>query len=403
MDKLSKPGYKRTELGWIPEDWEVWKIDQIALKVGSGITPSGGQKVYKTSGRPFVRSQNVSWGKMNLEDIAFIDDETHSKFTSTEILEGDVFLNITGASIGRSAVAQTELIGGNVNQHVCIIRSNLNDIKPKYLNCLLLSFLGQKQIFDFQAGGNREGLNFYQVRSLKFALPPLPEQTTIATVLSDMDSYIQSLEALIAKKRLIKQGAMQELLTPKEDWEVRKLTDIVDYIHGKAHEQFIVEDGKYIVVNSKFISSEGEVKKYSDFSFCTAKENDVLTVLSDLPNGKALAKCFFVLEEKKYAVNQRICIWRPKSALPRFIFYLLNRNKYFLGFDDGVSQTHILNNHIEKCFMEVPSKMDEQKFIADTLWKMDSELRALGNSLSKAVQLKQGMMQELLTGRTRLV
>src|SRR5205085_4166295 len=188
QDTKFKPGYKQTEVGVIPEDWEVCSLGDRVTKVGSGITPTGGEKVYKKEGRPFLRSQNVGWGSLLLDDIAFIDDETHGSFSSTEINLDDVLLNITGASIGRSAVADVRLLGGNVNQHVCIIRTDANKLNPYYLNFFLLSENGQKQIDSFQAGGNRQGLNFGQIKSFQIPLPSLPEQRSIVTVLSDVDA-----------------------------------------------------------------------------------------------------------------------------------------------------------------------------------------------------------------------
>jgi type I restriction enzyme S subunit len=92
-------GYKQTEVGVIPVEWEVEMLGEKTTKIGSGITPTGGEKVYKSEGRPFLRSQNVGWGNLLLEDIAFIDDEIHNTFKGTEIIKNDVFLNITGASI----------------------------------------------------------------------------------------------------------------------------------------------------------------------------------------------------------------------------------------------------------------------------------------------------------------
>jgi len=126
-------------------------------------------------------------------------------------------------------------------------------------------------------------------------------------------------------------------------------------------------------------------------------------VLSDLPNGKALAKCFYVEEDNKYAVNQRVCIWRTKGDNPRFLFFILNRNKYFLNLNDGVSQTHILNQHIEKCKIFIPENFDEQIEIATILSDMDTEITAFENKLKKYKKVKLGMMQNLLTGKIRLV
>ncbi|NUQ26330.1 MAG: restriction endonuclease subunit S [Saprospiraceae bacterium] len=192
-------------------EWEESNLGENTIKVGSGITPRGGDKTYKKEGRPFVRSQNVGWGYLILENIAFIDETTHSTFSSTEIEPGDILLNITGASIGRCAIADTRIKGGNVNQHVCIIRPK-KELSPLFLNQYLLSDNGQKQIDDFQAGGNRQGLNFAQIRSLSIPLPPkLDEQQKIATCLSSLDDLIaaqrEKLEALKAHKK----GLMQQL------------------------------------------------------------------------------------------------------------------------------------------------------------------------------------------------
>ncbi|MGL5845824.1 MAG: restriction endonuclease subunit S [Aeromonas veronii] len=207
-------GYKSSELGQIPEDWEVLAIDDCATKVGSGKTPNGGASVYIDAGRPFVRSQNIGWGKLILDDVAYISDDIHNTFSGSEIKEGDVLLNITGASIGRCAITEGYIVGGNVNQHVCIIRLNSVLLNARLLVELINSRNGQKQIDSYQAGGNREGLNFQQVRQLKFAVSNSSvEQTAIATILSDMDNELTALEQKLAKARDLKQGMMQQLLT----------------------------------------------------------------------------------------------------------------------------------------------------------------------------------------------
>ena len=123
-------------------------------------------------------------------------------------------MNITGASIGRCALATFEVAGGNVNQHVCIIRTKDQLLDSSYLCCVLPSDIGQGQIDSFQAGGNREGLNFGQIKSFNIPIPPTKaEQIAIAAILSDMDAEIAALETKLAKYKQIKQGMMQELLT----------------------------------------------------------------------------------------------------------------------------------------------------------------------------------------------
>lgn len=203
----------RTRLPGFEGEWETKRLGEIAERVGSGITPTGGENVYVADGRPFIRSQNVGWGQLELGDMAFLTEDTHASFLSSEIEEGDVLLNITGASIGRSAVADLRVAGGNVNQHVCEIRVKPGELNPAFLSTYLLSTPGQKQIDSFQAGGNRQGLNYEQVRSFVIPLPPLSEQEAIAAVLSEMDAEIGALERRREKTRAIKQGMMQQLLT----------------------------------------------------------------------------------------------------------------------------------------------------------------------------------------------
>lgn len=193
-------------------EWEEKTLEPLTTKVGSGITPTGGDKNYITAGRPFVRSQNVGWGELNLNDVVFIDEETHQSFNSTEIKLSDVLLNITGASIGRSVVADSRIAGGNVNQHVCIIRVKQGDLNPALLNHFLLSERGQKQIDSFQAGGNRQGLNFVQIRSFAVPLPPTePEQQKIADCLSSIDELITAQTQKLAVLKTHKKGLMQQL------------------------------------------------------------------------------------------------------------------------------------------------------------------------------------------------
>lgn len=193
-------------------EWREVVLGSLTTKVGSGITPRGGDQNYKAEGRPFMRSQNVGWGRLLLDDIVFIDESTHASFDGTEIMESDVLLNITGASIGRSAIADGRICGGNVNQHVCIIRTKQGELNPILLNQFLISERGQEQIDSFQAGGNRQGLNFAQIRSFQIPVPPTSdEQQLIADCLSSLDTQITSEANELAALKTHKQGLMQQL------------------------------------------------------------------------------------------------------------------------------------------------------------------------------------------------
>lgn len=186
------------------------------------------------------------------------------------------------------------------------------------------------------------------------------------------------------------------------DWEVKPLNELVQFANGKAHENYIKDDGKYIVANSKFISSEGVVKKYSDVCLSPTEAENILMVMSDVPNGKAIAKCFFVDKNNNYTVNQRICSLKVKNDHPKFLFYIINRNRYYLTFDDGVNQTNLRKNDVLGYPIPLPPTKAEQTAIANALSDTDALISSLEKLIAKRRNIKHGTMQELLTGKTRL-
>ena len=182
----------------------------------------------------------------------------------------------------------------------------------------------------------------------------------------------------------------------KGEWEEKELGDITKYENGKAHENDISEEGKYIVVNSKFISTEGLIKKYSDKAHCLAKKNDILMVLSDVPNGKAISKCFIVKENNCYTVNQRICVLSPKEGIiANYLFYILDRNPYFLAFDDGVKQTNLKKEEVLNFNLSIPADQKEQQKIADCLSSLDELIEARKEKIASLKTYKKGLLQQL--------
>jgi len=201
----------------------------------------------------------------------------------------------------------------------------------------------------------------------------------------------------------VREGYRQtEVSVIPSDWEVKHLNQLVEFTNGKAHESSIKDDGQYIVANSKFISTEGEVKKYSDNCFCPTETGNIMLVMSDVPNGKAIAKCFFVDKNNCYTVNQRICSLKAKFDDPKFLFYVINRNKYYLSFDDGVKQTNLRKDDVLGCPIPLPPTKAEQAAIADALSDADALISRLEQLIAKKRNIKQGAMQELLTGKKRL-
>lgn len=260
--------------------------------------------------------------------------------------------------------------------------------------------------------GIRDGkmVSYSQFSAIMLPKPDRKEQQKIADCLSSLDDLIAAEDKKLESLKAHKKGLMQKMF-PAEgetlpewrfpefwgsgEWEVTTLEKVTDYENGKAHENEISEEGKYIVVNSKFISTEGEVKKYTDSANLLAFEGDILMVLSDVPNGRAIAKCFFVDKDQTYTVNQRVCRLTPKSDVGLLLFHIINRNCYFLRFDDGVKQTNLKKDDVLACPIILPKDSKEQQKIADCLSSIDELITGQAKKIEALRTHKKGLMQGL--------
>ena len=178
-----------------PKAWTVRSIGEIAKLVTSGSTPRGGAEVYVSEGPYLIRSQNVLMNRLELSNAARITSETHLQMSRTIVFEGDVLLNITGASIGRVTYVDKLDSEANVNQHVCIIRPNKSQVLPAYLSACLSMPFHQSTINSVQIGASRQALNHVQVRALKIAVPPIEQQHLFSNLAKEMEHQLARSEA----------------------------------------------------------------------------------------------------------------------------------------------------------------------------------------------------------------
>lgn len=180
-------------LGEVPEHWTVTRLGYHAIKIGSGKTPRGGSEIYLDEGVLFLRSQNIydDGLRVGSSERVFIDIKTHNEMKGTRVLEGDILLNITGGSIGRSCIVPTPFVEANVNQHVCILRFTENI--REFISYAMKSSSTKEQIEACQVGGNREGLNFEQISKINICLPPEEE---IGAVLEYLKIRLLQLDTL---------------------------------------------------------------------------------------------------------------------------------------------------------------------------------------------------------------
>lgn len=394
--------FKQTDIGLIPHDWEVVSLGEHSRKIGSGKTPRGGEAVYTLSGIPFVRSQNVGYGRMHLKGISYISEALHNEQKSSEIDVNDVLLNITGASIGRCSVADKYVVGGNINQHVCIIRLTPSSFISSYLCNFLLSNNGQEQIQLLQSGGSREGINFGQVGNIKVPLPPLKEQKRIAEVLSHFDKHIDNLAALLEKRKQVKAATMHALLSgttrlpgftaPWGKRTIEQISNRYDNLRIPVAENLRVKGcTPYYGANG----IQGYVQGYThDGEFVLIAE-DGASDLSNYPTQYVIGKIW---------VNNHAHVLQGKSGQCSncFLCYALKTPKY-KEIVVGGERAKLNAKTLMEIELFIPTILKEQEAIADILSNMDRGIEALEEQIEKYRQMKEGAMEELLTGKVRLI
>ena len=262
------PKYKASGVEWlgeVPEHWEVKRLGYLCSKIGSGKTPSGGAEVYTNEGVVFLRSQNVYDEGLVLDDVVYIAEEIDEDLRASRVRAGDILLNITGASLGRTCLVPAGLPQANVNQHVCIIR--LDDLATReYIALSMKSRWVKGQIDNAQTGAARDGLNFAQISKLALTLPPPHEQSHIAAFLDQETAKIDDLvgeqrrliELLKEERQAVISHAVTKGLNPRapmkasgiewlgdvpEHWSVRRLK----YISPEITVGIVVEPSKYYV------------------------------------------------------------------------------------------------------------------------------------------------------------
>lgn len=391
----------------IPSGWKIKTLDQIGTFLkGKGITKS---EIVET-GKPCIRyGQIYSEYNYFVEEFkSFINDI--SAKNSNPIFKNDLLFAGSGETledIGK-CVAYIKSDEAYAGGDIIILRPHSED--AHYLGYLLNSDEVKKQTFKLGQGHSVVHIYSSSLKNLKITLPLYQEQQKIAQILSTWDKAIVLQQKLIIQKQQNKKAIMKKLLTGEvrfkgfenSQWRLKSLEEIATFKNGKGHENVVIEKGAFFIVNSKFVSTNGNVIKQTNHNLSPLNKNEITLVMSDIPNGKALAKCFYINEDDKYTLNQRICSMKAKDGTNSFfLYYLLNRNQYFLGFNNGVSQTNLRKDEILECPLMMPSIIEQQK-IAAYLNSIDKEINVLEKDLIAMQKQKQGLMQQLLTGKLRV-
>jgi len=384
-----KPGYKQTEVGVIPDDWDVKKIGEITHSTSGG-TPStlideywGGSIKWMSSGELHQKRVYDVEGRITAEGL---------KNSSTKIIpENCVLIGLAGQGKTRGTVA-LNMVELCTNQSIAAIFPSPNFIS-EYLYYNLDTRYTELRSLSTGDGG-RGGLNLGIINSLLVPIPPLTEQRLIAAALSDMDTLLAALDALIAKKRLVKQGAMQELLTGKRrlpgfsgEWKTKMLGEVLTLRYGKSQRGIAVDGGKFPI-----IATSGEVGRTNQYLYDKPSVLIGRKGTIDLP--QYVDTPFWTIDTTYYSEIS-------EQGNPKFLFYLLTTINWY-SYNEASGVPSLNATTVGNIEISLPT-LSEQQAIAKILNDMDAEITALEQKHAKTRLLKQGMMQELLTGRIRLI
>jgi len=418
-----KHGYKHTEVGVIPRDWEVKSLDSVIPRnVENGIVdgPFGSNLKtihYRKSGIPIITSGYVTEGRFTADSYLYVDKAKFEEEKRSTVRPGDIVMAKIGARCGASAILpyshQTGILSGNALK----ITVDESRHSTYYIWQHLWALYRSGKVDQLRTVGAQPAISMVNLKKYKLPIPPLPEQRAIAAALSDVDALIVKLDQLIAKKRDLKQAAMQQLLTGKTrlpgfsgEWETKQLGDLSD-IDPEQLGSDTKQDYEF-----KYISLEdvdvGTLQGYTLQVFGSAPSRarrrlrcgDVL-VSTVRPNLKSHLWFQELSEDWICSTGFAVVRCKDKVSHPGYIFAHLFANNFIKQIDTLISGSNypsINSKEVQQLEVPVPS-FEEQRAIAEVIMDMNTEISILEQRLTKTRALKHGMMQELLTGRIRLV
>lgn len=383
---------------------------------------------YKDDGEIIaLRALNVKSGRLNLDNIKRIDKEVSDKLTRSKLHVGDILFTYVG-TIGEVAVID-ENDKYHLAPNVALIRTD--DIVPEFLMYSLLSEYGRKEIVKYQTTTSQPALSMENIRRVKLPIPPLLEQRKIATILSIVDGHIDEVDGMIGDLKEMKKGLMQKLLTEgightkfkdsavgriPVEWEVKPLDEMMELITGFPFKsKDFSEDDKHIQLLRGINIGEGNFKWNSDINKYWPKSNDELTKyelkVNDLVismDGSKVGKNYAMITNEilPLLLVQRVACIRTNSSLDQKYLYHVVASNLFKSYVDKVKTSsgipHISAKQLKEFKIPYPTDINEQIKIAEILSMLDVRITDFKDELFQLKQLKKGLMQQLLTGKTRV-
>jgi type I restriction enzyme S subunit len=410
-----KPGYKQTEVGVIPEEWEVFSLSEITepqRPISYGIVQTGPNIA---NGVRCLRVLDIHDGRINKTELITTSKEISEAYRRTVLRAGDLVMPLRG-KVGDVGLVDADLQGANLTRGVALIAIRPG-WSPEFCQHAISSLSTRSRLTQAMNGSALQEIPIASLRSFKISTPTaLPEQRAIAAALSDVDGLLGGLDRLIAKKRDLKQAAMQQLLTGQTrlpgfdgEWEVKRLGDVAILKNGYAF-----KSNTYTSLGTfKIITIANVQDGYMTADAC----NTIASEPADLQPHQRLGRGDILIsmtgnvgrvcrvDEDHCLLNQRVGKLVPLGIVEALLFVLLRQASFIsamTGVAKGGAQPNLSASDITEHTFNMPKHAPEQTAIAEVLTEMDAELAALAQQREKTRALKQAMMQELLTGRTRL-
>jgi type I restriction enzyme S subunit len=413
MDSLPvRVGYKQTEVGVIPEDWEVTKLGEIGeCLIGLTYKPSN----IKTDGTLVLRSSNVQNGSLAFDDNVYVDADISDRI---RVRDGDILVCVRNGSrslIGKCALLDERVVGQTFGAFMSVFRTD----SSAFIFQQFQSALIKRQISE-NIGATINQITNRNLNSFKVPYPTsVQEREIIATALSDVDAQLAAQDKLIAKKRDIKQATMQQLLTGQTrlpgfsgEWEVKRLGDLADIRSGGTPSTSVPQfwDGNILWCTPTDITALDGHKYLFDTSRMITQHGlksssaEMIPAHSIVMTSRAtIGEC--AINQVPVSTNQGFKNFVPfETTDAEFLYYLLMTQKSgFISLCGGSTFLEIGKTQLTAYQVRLPATKAEQAAIAAVLSDMDAELSVLAARRDKTRALKQSMMQELLTGKIRLI
>ena len=403
----------------IPEDWDIDKLASLTQSkrpISYGIVQTGRPI---EGGVACIRVVDINDGIINDKDLITTSKEINNSYKRTILNEGDLIIALRG-KIGELAVVTKEFEGANLTRGVALIA--LQEIYSSHFYQQYLSSAESKiRLQNSLNGSALQELPIATVRSFPIAIPPLPEQRAIAATLSDVDALIASLDKLIAKQRHLKTATMQQLLTGKkrlpgfgDEWSLEKLGKLAEIIdphpshRAPAEQSFgmpfvgigdIATEGKINTESARLVDE----KIFDEHRNRYCLEDGLIGIGRVASIGKVVR---LRSDIGKYVVSPTIAVIKAQAIEIDYLFsFLISRNatEQFDRISNGSTRQSVGMSVLREIMVHVPKTREEQRAIATVLSDMDAAISALETRRAKTQAIKQGMMQELLTGKTRLI